>query len=126
MKSKFIITLSFLLLSSFVFSQFHQANKKKKNMVSSENYIESINELIKSKFEELDIEPYTYEPKGDAYELFKQTGHKTREDWLAIMAAKWGPGYPTYIKLYLFDLVWDIIDQYYACFHHIEVDWDAG
>jgi len=48
-----------------------------------------------------------------------------REDWLAIMEAKWGPGYPTDEKLAVFDEVWREIDLYYPAFINLSINWNS-
>ncbi len=47
------------------------------------------------------------------------------EDWSAQIDATWGSGLPTERKLEIFDTVWTTIDERYASFHNIDVDWTA-
>jgi hypothetical protein len=46
-------------------------------------------------------------------------------EWQAAIDANWGPGLPTARKLEIFDTFWNTIDQYFATFQGIDVDWAA-
>ncbi|MFL6024435.1 MAG: S41 family peptidase [Marmoricola sp.] len=46
------------------------------------------------------------------------------KDWAAAVDATWGPGAPTEQKLEIFDAFWNAIDQNYASFQNIKVNWD--
>jgi hypothetical protein len=37
----------------------------------------------------------------------------------------WGAGLPTDQKLQIFDQFWQVVDQKFACFHHLSVDWNG-
>src|SRR4051812_26797743 len=45
--------------------------------------------------------------------------------WQAAIDATWGPGLPTARKLEIFDAYWKTIDEKYAAFHDLDVDWTA-
>jgi hypothetical protein len=49
----------------------------------------------------------------------------SQEDWAALIDETWGKGQRTKAKLWTFDRFWSTIDQSFACFQDIEVDWDA-
>jgi len=46
-------------------------------------------------------------------------------EWRAAIDAAWGPGLPTARKLEIFDAFWNTIDQRFAAFQGIDVDWTA-
>ena len=46
------------------------------------------------------------------------------KDWQTIIDTTWGHGLPTGEKLEIFDSVWTLIDQKYACFQNLDIDWD--
>jgi hypothetical protein len=50
---------------------------------------------------------------------------KTAEEWQAIIDTTWGEGLPTADKLAIFDLIWNSIDDDYACFHNLNINWDS-
>jgi hypothetical protein len=60
---------------------------------------------------------FTYVPKNP--------GYYTANDWAAVIDSTWGPGLPTTTKLQLFDNAWNILNQDFAAFHGLEVDWDS-
>jgi hypothetical protein len=55
----------------------------------------------------------------------KKPGLYTKEDWQAIIDSTWGTGMSTSKKLQLFDYCWNLIDQKYPSFFHIEDNWDS-
>ena len=54
-----------------------------------------------------------------------QNSNRGGDDWAVAIDAAWGPGAPTATKLAIFDQYWETIDDHFACFQHIEDDWDA-
>ncbi len=46
-------------------------------------------------------------------------------DWRPAIDSIWGKGLPDDDKLAIFDSVWTRIDQNFACFHNITVNWDS-
>lgn len=54
-----------------------------------------------------------------------QTTPPTVQDWAAAIDARWGPGLPTERKLEIFDDFWTTIDERFAAFQGIDVDWSA-
>jgi hypothetical protein len=50
---------------------------------------------------------------------------KSAEEWQAIIDTTWGEGLPTTDKLAIFDLIWNTIDDDYACFHNLNINWDS-
>ncbi len=46
-------------------------------------------------------------------------------DWKTAIDTTWGEGSPTEEKLAVFDSIWNIIDEEYACFHNLDIDWDS-
>ncbi|MCI0695083.1 S41 family peptidase [candidate division KSB1 bacterium] len=50
---------------------------------------------------------------------------KITKDWQAIIDSTWGDGLPTGEKLAIFDTVWTTIDEKFACFQNLDVDWLA-
>jgi Peptidase family S41/Tricorn protease C1 domain len=46
-------------------------------------------------------------------------------DWAAAIDARWGPGLPTERKLEIFDAFWTTIDERFAAFQDLDVDWAA-
>jgi len=65
--------------------------------------------------------PKTYNPSH----IIKNSGHYTKKDWAAIIDSTWGPGLPTNEKLQIFDIFWNNIDWYFACFQDLDVNWDS-
>jgi len=59
------------------------------------------------------------------YKSPKKPGHYTTEDWRALIDSLWGPGLPTSTKLEIFDSFWNDIDQHWAGFPYLEVNWDS-
>ena len=57
--------------------------------------------------------------------ITKKPGHYTRNDWAAAIDSTWGEGLPTDQKLAIFDTFWEKIDQEFACFQDLVVDWDS-
>lgn len=45
--------------------------------------------------------------------------------WQPAINARWGPGLPTQRKLEIFDEFWTTIDERFAAFHGLDVDWAA-
>ncbi len=58
-------------------------------------------------------------------EISKRIGHFTAEDWATAIDTTWGEGLPTADKLKIFDLFWETIDEDYAGFHNLDVNWDS-
>ena len=80
--------------------------------------------------EALDSSPYffkkqfiekTYKPDY----VKKKSGNNTRDDWQDVIDATWGAGLPTDQKLHIFDTFWLHIDQNFACFQDLVVNWDS-
>ena len=66
--------------------------------------------------------PRAFEPAVFPVRPAKQAGVR---DWSAAIDSLWGPGESTEVKLAAFDNFWDLIDQRFAAFQGIDVDWDA-
>ena len=49
----------------------------------------------------------------------------TKEDWQKIIDAYWGAGITANEELAIFDDYWKRIDEQFACFRGIDVDWDS-
>jgi len=82
----------------------------------SEEALESAPYFFKKQFIEK-----TYHPEH----IQKIPGHYSRNDWQAIIDSTWGEGLPTDEKLAIFDKFWLHIDQKFACFQDLIVDWDS-
>jgi hypothetical protein len=65
--------------------------------------------------------PKTFEPTN----IKKIPGHYSRNDWQAIIDSVWGEGLPVEQKLQIFDTFWDKIDESFACFQDLVVNWDS-
>jgi len=53
-------------------------------------------------------------------------GSATSTDWSLLIDQKWGPSpYTTAEMLALFDAFWDAMDQAFACYQGLDVDWPA-
>jgi len=52
-------------------------------------------------------------------------GEAPASKWQAAIDVRWGPGAPTERKLELFDQFWKTIDERFAAFQGIDVDWAA-
>lgn len=48
---------------------------------------------------------------------------RSAADWAAAIDSTWGPGLPTNRKLAIFDAYWTAVDQRYAAFQGLDVDW---
>ncbi len=55
----------------------------------------------------------------------KRPGHYSRDDWAVAIDSTWGAGLSTAAKISVFTAIWDKIDQRFACFQGLEVDWDS-
>lgn len=55
----------------------------------------------------------------------KALGHYSASDWAAAIDSAWGAGLPTADKLNIFDTFWNAIDQKFACFQDLDVNWDS-
>lgn len=67
--------------------------------------------------------------EGDAQPEMVKEGFSstvvTDESWTELVDETWGPGVSTAEKLAFFDTFWHTIDQDFACFQDLDVDWDA-
>ena len=55
----------------------------------------------------------------------KRPGHYSATDWRRVIDSTWGPGLPVDSALAIFDLFWNTIDQNFACFNNLTVNWDS-
>jgi hypothetical protein len=55
----------------------------------------------------------------------KAPGHYSASDWAAVIDSAWGTGLSTADKLNIFDTFWNTIDQEFACFQDLDVNWDS-
>ena len=55
----------------------------------------------------------------------KRLGHYTLTDWRRVIDSTWGPGLPVSEKLAIFDSFWNVIDDSFACFNNLTVNWDS-
>ena len=55
----------------------------------------------------------------------QKLGRHTLEEWQTIIDTTWGEGLSTATKLDYFDEAWNTIDNYYAGFQNLDIDWDA-
>jgi hypothetical protein len=55
----------------------------------------------------------------------KKSGHYTAEDWAIVIDSTWGEGLPTESKLALFNAAWNMLDDDYAAFQNLDIDWQA-
>jgi hypothetical protein len=60
-----------------------------------------------------------------AHQIEKAPGHYSPADWRAAIDAAWGTGLPTADKLNIFNTFWNNIDQDFACFQDLDVNWDS-
>jgi hypothetical protein len=67
-------------------------------------------------------QPYKIE---DFRHLPKRPGHDTLGDWQTVIDTTWGEGRPTAEKLQIFDKFWDTIDQEWACFPNLVINWQG-
>ena len=64
-------------------------------------------------------------PTFDPGPWAKSWGRTSVEEWRERIDAIWGNGLPTGAKLTVFDLFWDKLDDDFACFQDLIVDWDG-
>jgi hypothetical protein len=55
----------------------------------------------------------------------KRPGHYTSTDWQRVIDSTWGPGLSVPAKLAIFDSFWNTIDDSFACFNNLTVNWDS-
>ncbi len=55
----------------------------------------------------------------------KTPGHYSKSDWAAAIDSTWGEGLTVETKLEIFNLFWNKIDWYFACFQDLTVDWES-
>jgi hypothetical protein len=60
-----------------------------------------------------------------AHHIEKAPGHYSTTDWAAAIDAAWGTGLPNADKLNIFDAFWNTIDQEFACFQDLDVNWGS-
>ncbi|WP_340112590.1 T9SS type A sorting domain-containing protein [Maribellus mangrovi] len=53
----------------------------------------------------------------------KRKSEYTKEDWQALIDVWWGEGLSTDMKLEIFDRYWKVIDEEFACFNRLDIDW---
>ncbi len=60
-----------------------------------------------------------------AHRIEKAPGHYSTSDWRAAIDTAWGTGLPTADKLNIFNAFWNTVDQDFACFQDLDVNWDS-
>lgn len=55
----------------------------------------------------------------------KSTGLYSRTDWSEVIDSTWGPGSFPYVQLELYADFWNTIDDRFACFQDLDVNWDS-
>jgi hypothetical protein len=55
----------------------------------------------------------------------KRPGHYSLTDWQYVIDSTWGPGLPVDTQLVVFDTFWNLMDDSFACFHNLNVNWDS-
>ena len=58
-------------------------------------------------------------------QVTKSAGHYSKNNWKDAIDATWGSGPVDSIKAVWFDSIWNTIDDRYACFQDLDVDWDS-
>lgn len=58
-------------------------------------------------------------------QVTKSAGHYSMNDWKDAIDATWGSGPVNSIKAVWFDSIWNTIDDEYACFQDLDVNWDS-
>jgi hypothetical protein len=58
-------------------------------------------------------------------QTYKKKGLLNKEEWQALIDERWGEGKATSQKLQIFDNYWNRIDQHYAGFQNLKIDWEA-
>lgn len=59
------------------------------------------------------------------HHVTKSPGLYSPNDWKDAIDSTWGPGLPTDVQAERFDLFWNTIDDKYACFQDLDVNWDS-
>jgi hypothetical protein len=59
------------------------------------------------------------------HSISKPAGHYSKTDWQRAIDATWGSGLSVSDKLAIFDLFWNTIDDSFACFNNLIVNWDS-
>ena|GEM_PF-2687776 len=75
-----------------------------------------------------DPEPFLewlYPPTFTPSFTVKQPGLHGMSDWPQAIDSIWGSGQPTETKLAIFDKFWKTVDERFACFQGLDVDWTA-
>ncbi|UCH63699.1 MAG: hypothetical protein JSU77_04430 [Fidelibacterota bacterium] len=65
------------------------------------------------------------EPPADFNHIPKRPGHYTASDWAGVIDSTWGQGRSTAEKLEIFDTFWNTIDDDFAGFQNLDIDWLA-
>jgi hypothetical protein len=60
-----------------------------------------------------------------AHRIEKAPGHYSASDWRAAIDTAWGTGLPTADELNIFNAFWNTVDQDFACFQDLDVNWDS-
>jgi hypothetical protein len=58
-------------------------------------------------------------------QVTKSPGHYCANDWKDAIDLTWGPGPPASVKAERFNSFWYTIDEKYACFQDLDVNWDS-
>ena len=65
-------------------------------------------------------------PKNPApYQAAKKPGLLTAEEWGELIDSTWGPGLPVDTQLQIYSDFWNNIDDFFACWQDLELDWDS-
>ena len=56
---------------------------------------------------------------------YEKRSNFSKEDWKDLIDEYWGDGYPTPVKLNIFDEIWDSINNDYDCFQNLDIDWEG-
>lgn len=76
-------------------------------------------------YDHLSADPVISSANPEFNHIPKQVSRYTREDWHAVIDSTWGEGLPTEEKLAFFDTFWHTIDEEYAGFVNLDLDWEA-
>jgi hypothetical protein len=84
-------------------------------------------ELLQKRVNDLPYFLKKHYPKSTfkPHHIKKITGHYRQQDWKTIIDTTWGDGLPTSEKLQIFDTFWNTIDNDFACFQDLDVNWDS-
>jgi hypothetical protein len=111
-----LILISALAVGSIAFCQTSERNPPTGDRQIPQKLLDEAPDVFRNQF--LPRHP----PPG---RVTKIPGHYTESDWQAAIDSTWGPGVDDNVKATAFNDFWVGVDEEFACFHNLQIDWDS-